>query len=81
MSISLLQVCSKLSSYLLVFVCLQVVKTNQFSVTKHKRVIRQVSGEHGLPGKASLILSSVKSLYPRPQKSKFALNKQLKLLA
>ena len=29
---------------------LQVVKTNQFSVTKHKRVIRQVSGEHGLPG-------------------------------
>ncbi|KAJ7361908.1 Endoplasmic reticulum-Golgi intermediate compartment protein 3 [Desmophyllum pertusum] len=28
----------------------EVVKTNQFSVTKHKRVIRQVSGEHGLPG-------------------------------
>ena len=28
----------------------QVVRTNQFSVTKHKRVIRQVSGEHGLPG-------------------------------
>ena len=29
---------------------MQVVRTNQFSVTKHKRVIRQVSGEHGLPG-------------------------------
>lgn len=28
----------------------EVVRTNQFSVTKHKRVIRQVSGEHGLPG-------------------------------
>lgn len=28
----------------------EVVKTNQFSVTKHKRIIRQVSGEHGLPG-------------------------------
>lgn len=28
----------------------EVVNTNQFSVTKHKRVVRQVSGEHGLPG-------------------------------
>lgn len=28
----------------------QVVNTNQFSVTKHKRVVRQVTGEHGLPG-------------------------------
>lgn len=28
----------------------EVVNTNQFSVTKHKRVVRQVTGEHGLPG-------------------------------
>jgi len=28
----------------------EVVNTNQFSVTKHKKVVRQVSGEHGLPG-------------------------------
>lgn len=28
----------------------EVLQTNQFSVTKHKRVIKQMSGEHGLPG-------------------------------
>ncbi|XP_048590649.1 endoplasmic reticulum-Golgi intermediate compartment protein 3 isoform X1 [Nematostella vectensis] len=28
----------------------EILHTHQFSVTKHKRVIRQMSGEHGLPG-------------------------------
>ena len=34
----------------------QVVKTNQFSVTKHKRIARAVMGETGLPGKLLLLL-------------------------
>lgn len=29
----------------------QIVKTNQFSVTKHKKVARAVAGESGLPGR------------------------------
>ena len=45
-----------------------MVKTNQFSVTKHKRVIRQVSGEHGLPGIvfvfAHLIINFIEPLSP-----------------
>lgn len=38
------------SSYLLYYVVWQVVKTNQFSVTRHKKVANAVAGSTGLPG-------------------------------
>ena len=34
----------------------QVLHTNQFSVTKHRRTVKQVTGAQGLPGIASLLL-------------------------
>jgi len=33
-----------------VCMCVQVVRTNQFSVTRHKRLAKAMSGETGLPG-------------------------------
>ena len=36
------------------FFSLQILHTNQFSVTKHRRTVKQVTGANGLPGNQAL---------------------------
>lgn len=41
---------SILTQYFVVIIFLQVVKTNQFSVTRHEKVANGLIGDQGLPG-------------------------------